>query len=60
MTDTLRARCSDDVCGHVWIIAYQPMEMTKAAALMKRAACPKCARIRPLMAGPTDEEPSNV
>lgn len=30
-------------CEHVWVICYLPMEVTKAAELMKRAACPMCA-----------------
>jgi len=44
------ARCSDDICGHIWIVAYLPMELEKAARLMKLAACPKCANERPMVA----------
>lgn len=37
----LYGKCKD--CGHVWVIAYLPMEVTKVATLGKRAACAKCA-----------------
>ncbi|MEN5278888.1 hypothetical protein ABE527_18325 [Brucella sp. TWI432] len=37
----LRAQCGG--CTHIWVVAYLPMELTKAATLMKNAACPNCA-----------------
>ena len=43
------ARCGDDECGHVWIVAYLPMQLDKAARLMHLAACPKCANESPLV-----------
>jgi hypothetical protein len=33
-------KCSK--CLHCWAIAYLPMELGKAAKLMKAASCPKC------------------
>ncbi len=44
------ARCSDEACGHEWIVAYLPMQLDKAARLMMLAACPKCANERPKVA----------
>ncbi|MFN7177491.1 MAG: hypothetical protein ACK4MX_11460 [Thermaurantiacus sp.] len=38
--NALWGKCTD--CGHVWPVAHLPMEMTRAAELAKRAACPKC------------------
>lgn len=46
----ITAQCSDGACKHRWIVAYLPMELIKAAELMKRAACPKCAHERPELA----------
>lgn len=34
------AKCG--TCSHCWPICYLPMEVMKAAALMKSAACPSC------------------
>lgn len=28
-------------CGHCWTVCYLPMDMSKAAKLMGKAACPK-------------------
>lgn len=36
----LRVRCGD--CDHRWVAVYLPMEMSKAAQIMKRACCPAC------------------
>lgn len=36
----LRGDCGK--CGHEWVIAHLPMEITKVARLALRAACPKC------------------
>lgn len=30
-------------CGHVWTIAYIPMELTKFSTITKAAKCPMCA-----------------
>ncbi|CAM8631581.1 hypothetical protein [Sphingobium cupriresistens] len=46
----VRARCSQDACRHEWIAAHLPMPLEKAAMLMQRAACPKCADDRPVVA----------
>ena len=35
------AKCNE--CGHVWAIAYLPMEMSKVAKVMRYPVCPKCA-----------------
>ena len=37
----VHGKCSE--CGHVWPVAYLPMDVVKFATLAKRAACPKCA-----------------
>ncbi len=42
LTKTITARCGDELCSHVWIVAHLPMSIDKVALLMKRAACPKC------------------
>lgn len=47
---TVTARCGDQACGFEWVVCYLPMELDKAAMLMKRAACPKCAHERPVLA----------
>lgn len=44
------ACCSDTECAHEWIVAYLPMPLDRAAMLMERAACPKCANERPVLA----------
>lgn len=36
----INARCG--ACGHVWAVCYLPMQLDKAAALMKAARCPMC------------------
>lgn len=46
----ITAQCADESCMHRWIVAYLPMQLDKAARLMKRAACPKCAHERPVLA----------
>ena len=48
--NVLKARCSDSTCQHEWIVAYLPMPIEKAALLMRRAACPRCADERPVVA----------
>lgn len=45
----LYGRCKD--CGHVWVIAYLPMDVTKVAVLGQRAACAKCACTKVFLAG---------
>lgn len=41
MAGVLRGSCGD--CGHVWVVAYLPMELTKVVRIAGRAACPMCA-----------------
>ena len=48
MSATVNARCR--ACDHVWIVAYLPMQIEKAARLMQLAACPKCADKKPVIA----------
>lgn len=30
-------------CGHVWPVAWLPMEMAACGRLLRRAGCPMCA-----------------
>lgn len=46
----ITARCGSNACRHEWIVAHLPMPLDKAAMLMARAACPKCAHERPELA----------
>lgn len=50
VSNVVMARCGSNTCDHTWIVAYLPMPLEKAAFLMKRAACPKCAHERPEVA----------
>lgn len=34
------ARCRD--CAWVWVVAYAPMLLTRFAALLETARCPRC------------------
>jgi len=34
-------KCAD--CDHVWTAVHLPMEMAKAARLLKNTSCPNCA-----------------
>ena len=38
--NAVHGRCEG--CGHEWVIVYLPMELGKAARVMKRACCPAC------------------
>jgi hypothetical protein len=49
-TNTITARCGDEACAHVWIVAHLPMSIDKVAMLMQRAACPKCCHNHPVLA----------
>lgn len=33
-------------CEHVWVAAYLPMPMAKAARAIKRAYCPVCGELK--------------
>lgn len=42
-TSAMWARCGDDAnCGHVWPVAFLPMELEIAAHLGRIARCPAC------------------
>ncbi|WP_296100265.1 hypothetical protein [uncultured Agrobacterium sp.] len=44
--------------GHVFLVAKLPMELGKAAALAKRAACPNCGATKGIVvASPNKEQP---
>ncbi len=51
---TLNGRCGG--CGHVFIVAHLPMDMEKAAGLMKRAACPKCGETKQIFCAPSGKD----
>lgn len=40
----LNAKCG--ACDCVFLVAYLPMDLEKAAQLMKRAACPSCGETK--------------
>lgn len=44
--NAVKVRCGK--CGHVFIVAYLPMPVEKAALAMKRATCPSCASTKPI------------
>lgn len=46
----LKAKCSADECGQVWVVAYLPMPLDKVGMLAQRAACPHCANEHPTVA----------
>jgi hypothetical protein len=46
--DVVACRCRK--CGHTWIAAYLPMNLTVAGKLLKRAACARCGDLKPVMA----------
>lgn len=50
----LNAKCQ--ACGHIFLVAKLPMELTKAALLMKRAACPQCGETKNLSVAPERQE----
>jgi hypothetical protein len=54
------AKCT---CGHIWPVAYMPMEMMLAAKLMKRATCPACGNAKNIGIAKQDDgvllEPAN-
>ncbi|WP_164783884.1 MULTISPECIES: hypothetical protein [unclassified Mesorhizobium] len=52
--NTLRGKCVD--CGHVWVVAHLPMELSKAAQLAKRAACPKCGATKGIRVATAEDE----
>jgi hypothetical protein len=46
----MNGKCADPGCAHEFVVCYLPMELTKAAELMKRARCPMCAGAKVLCA----------
>lgn len=50
----VRARCGDAACAHEWTVAILPMDLEKAAHLMKGSRCPRCANDQPNLAGGAD------
>lgn len=46
----LYGRCSS--CGHVFLVAKLPMEVSKAARLMSRAACAHCGETKGITVSP--------
>jgi hypothetical protein len=46
----IRVHCSE--CGHPWVVAYLPMELSRAAFLMQHAYCPR-GHDAPVMWGDT-------
>ena len=40
-SDRLYVHCAD--CDHTWIAVYLPMAMDKAAKVLRKVVCPKCA-----------------
>ena len=38
--DEVKVSC--EICGHLWVAMYTPMELGTAAELMKKAMCPMC------------------
>lgn len=38
------------LCGHVWIVAYLPMEMSLMGKVAKNVRCPVCAEPKPMVA----------
>lgn len=44
----LHVKC--DACWHIWVVLYLPMEMLRAAAVMKGAACPMCGERKVFLA----------
>lgn len=49
------ARC--DKCGHIWVIAYLPMDMKTVSELAKRAMCPSCGNKKVAVARTAEIEP---
>ena len=47
----LKVKCVP--CGHVWIVAYLPMPLSKTR-LFAKMTCPKCFHTKPAMAGKHD------
>lgn len=50
----LYARCRK--CDHRWLVVKTPMQLSKAAELMKRAACPACGDTKPFAATSVDSQ----
>lgn len=48
----LYAKCRK--CYHVWLVAKTPMRLDLCAKVAKRAACPMCGDLKPLVAKDAD------
>ena len=46
-----------DKCGHAWIVAYAPMDVSKFNDLLRRAACPMCAENKDIFMGHKPAKP---
>ncbi len=44
------AKCSDKRCGHIWPVAYLPMDLRTFCNVAKSAICPMCGDRSPKVA----------
>jgi hypothetical protein len=49
-SDELRARCGREGCGHEWVVAYLPMDVTLVCRLAMGTGCAKCGHMKPTVA----------
>ena len=56
MSNTMWVKCGP--CAHVWIAMHLPMEMSKAATIMKRLCCPKCGETKKIYMAEKADIPS--
>ncbi|KKZ89019.1 hypothetical protein [Rhizobium phaseoli] len=53
MSNALYGKCPS--CSQVFLVAKLPMQLAKAATLMKRAACPACGETKGITLPTADE-----
>ncbi|GCA53171.1 hypothetical protein KGO5_05639 [Sinorhizobium sp. KGO-5] len=53
MSDALYGQCPS--CSQVFLVAKLPMQLSKAAELAKRAACPACGETKGITVPSADE-----